>query len=185
MPMPRPHPLLPAAGLLLVLAACGDPALPPGGDFTLQAPEGALDTRTLRGSALLVCFGYAACPDPVQAHVRACAQALQRLPADQRARVRLLLVSSDPWRDTPARMGAYAALLDPAVTGLTGAPEVVAAVERAFGAPAVRGPAGPDGGYDVTHSRRIHVVDPRGRLAAVLPANAGPDRVLSALRRVL
>jgi len=170
---------------LLALAACGRPGLPPGGDFRLEAPEGPLDTRALRGSILLVCFGYAHCPDPVQAHVRACALARNRLGPDQRPRVRLLLISADPWRDTPARMGGYAALLDPALTGLTGPPEAVEAVERAFGAPAARGPALPDGSYDVTHSRRIHVVDGQGRLVEVLPAGVREDRVLAALRRLL
>ena len=59
------------AVLLLVfgLGACSPPAekpragAPTGGDFVLQGPQGAVDSKALRGKLLLIYFGYVNCPD--------------------------------------------------------------------------------------------------------------------------
>lgn len=168
-------------------ASCGRPAgqLAPGGDFVLQAPEGPLDTRTLRGKVLLLFFSYAHCPDGCPAHLRTGSLAFSQLTPAEQARVRLLLVTVDPWRDTPASLKDYAAFVSPALTGLTGTPAEIAAVARTFEAAYVKQEARADGTYDVGHTERIYVMGPDGRLATVLRRGATAEQILAAVRQLL
>lgn len=181
----RFRPLL-AAGFLAV-CACGRPGrtLPPGGDFVLRAPDGPLDTRTLRGQALLLFFSYTHCPDVCPAHLRNGALAFGRLTPAEQARVRLILVTVDPERDSPPRMKDYAAFVSPALTGVTGSPAEIAAVARRFDAAYIRQEPRADGSYDVGHTERIYVVAPDGRLAEVLGRGATEAQILAAARKVL
>ncbi len=175
-----------AAGILAT-GSCGRPAgkLPQGGDFVLRAPDGPLDSRTLRGQALLLFFSYTHCPDGCPAHLRNGALAFGRLTPAEQARVRLLLVTVDPGRDTPARMKDYAAFVSPALTGLTGSPAEIAAVAKAYDAAYLRQEPRADGSYDVGHTERIYVVAPDGKLAAVLGRGATEAEILAAARKVL
>ncbi len=179
--------MLCAVAGILATGACGRPGgkLPAGGDFVLRAPDGPLDTRTLRGQALLLFFSYTHCPDVCPAHLRNGALAFGRLTSAEQARVRLILVTVDPERDTPARMKDYAAFVSPALTGLTGSPAEIAAVAKAYDAAYLRQEPRADGSYDVGHTERVYVVAPDGRLAAVLGRGASEAEILAAARKVL
>lgn len=183
---------------IALLAACSDggdrgpghampglAAKPTGGDFVLQSAAGPLDTRTLRGKVLLVYFGYANCPDICPASLAAGTQALNALKPDERERTRLIMVSVDPERDTPARLREYTAYFHPAMVGVTGTAEEVAAVARAYGAGYVRQPAKPDGSYAVDHSADTYVVAPDGRLAQVIHFAAPATTIVEAVRKLL
>jgi protein SCO1/2 len=172
------------------LAGCSDPGTPPpgaptGGDFVLRSADGPVDTRALRGKVLLVYFGYTHCPDVCPASLAAAAQALHTLSAEERPKVRLIMVSVDPERDTPARLKEYAAYFHPEMIGVTGTPEEIAAAARSFGAGYIRQPARPDGSYAVDHTTRTYVVAPDGRLAASLELNAPADKYLETVRGLL
>lgn len=184
--------------VVALLAACSDggdkgrghatqglAGKPTGGDFVLQSAAGPLDTRTLRGNVLLVYFGYANCPDICPASLAAGAQALNALKPDERARTRLIMVSVDPERDTPARLKEYTAYFHPAMVGVTGTAAEIAAVARSFGAGYVRQPPRPDGGYAVDHSADTYVVAPDGRLAQTLHFAATAEQVAEAVRKLL
>ena len=158
---------------------------PGGGDFVLQAAAGPVDTRTLRGNVLLVYFGYTNCPDICPASLAAGAQALNALKPDERARTRLILVSVDPERDTPARLKEYTAYFHPAMVGVTGTVAEIASVARAYGAGYVRQAPRPDGAYAVDHSADTYVVGPDGKLAQTLHFAAPPEQVTEAVRKLL
>lgn len=172
------------------LAGCSDQATPPpgapiGGDFVLRSADGPVDTRALRGKVLLIYFGYTHCPDVCPASLAAAAQALHTLSIEERPKVRLIMVSVDPERDTPARLKEYAAYFHPEMIGVTGTPEEIAAAARSFGAGYIRQPAQPDGSYAVDHTTRTYVLAPDGRLAASLELNAPADKYLETVRGLL
>lgn len=175
--------------LAVLLGACsGDgtpPGTPAGGDFTLRSADGLVDTKALRGKVLLIYFGYTHCPDVCPASLAAGAQALNAMSPEERAKVRLIMVSVDPERDTPQRLKEYAAYFHPEMLGVTGSAEEIAAVARAFGAGYVRQPAAPDGSYAVDHTTRTYVVAPDGRLAATLELNAPAAKYLDTVRGLL
>jgi protein SCO1/2 len=174
----------------VLLGGCSDnrtspPGAPAGGDFVLRSADGSVDTRALRGKVLLIYFGYTHCPDVCPASLAAGAQALNALSAEERAKVRLIMVSVDPERDTPARMKEYAAYFHPEMIGVTGTAEEIGAIAKAYGAGYIRQPARPDGSYAVDHTTRTYVVAPDGKLAVSLELNAPADKYLETVRGLL
>lgn len=160
-------------------------AAPAGGDFVLQAADGPVDSRALRGKVLLLYFGYTNCPDVCPASLAAGAQALALMGAGERANTRLIMISVDPERDTPARLKEYAAYFHPEMIGATGTPEQIAALAKAYGAGYIRQPPRADGGYAVDHTTHIYLVRPDGKLAATLPLGTPADAMLKEIRQLL
>lgn len=175
---------------LAMLGACSDSATtvvprPPGGDFVLQASDGPLDSRTLRGKVLLLYFGYVNCPDVCPVSIAAGAGALNMLSSAERERTRMIMISVDPERDTPAALKTYVAYFHPQMLGAVGSASDTAAVARQFGAGYLRQPPRPDGGYAVDHSSQTYVVDRDGRLVEMLPLGTPPEKIAATLRKLL
>ena len=160
-------------------------ARPEGGDFVLQSAAGPLDTKALRGNVLLVYFGYLNCPDVCPISMAAGAQALNALTPDERARTKMIMISVDPERDTPAKLKEYVAYFHPEMIGVVGSAEQTAVVARSFGAGYVRQPARPDGGYAVDHSSFTYVIGLDGKLADMLPLGVTTDKVVATVRKLL
>ncbi|MDA3005045.1 MAG: SCO family protein [Actinomycetota bacterium] len=63
--------------------------------------------RAKPGNLLVVYFGFASCPDVCPTTLSDVRGALKRLPADQRKRVEVAMVTVDPTRDTANVMRSY------------------------------------------------------------------------------
>lgn len=174
---------------VLVLLRGGTPerrqAQPAGADFILQSADGPVDSKSLRGKVLLLYFGYTNCPDICPAALASGGQVLKMLSNEERSRVKLILVSVDPERDSVAHLKEYTAFFHPDMLGLTGTPAEVAALAKAFGAGYAREPARPDGSYAVDHTTSTYVVAPNGQLSTVLDLGASADKVAAAVRKIL
>lgn len=162
-----------------------DPKLPVGADFVLQSADGPVDSKALRGKVLLVYFGYTNCPDVCPASLAAGGQALKTLSAEERSRVKLLMISVDPERDTVQHLKEYTAFFHPEMLGVTGTVEQVASLAKAFGAGYIKQPPKADGSYAVDHTVSTYVVAPDGKLSAVLDLGASNDQVVAAVRKLL
>jgi protein SCO1 len=107
------------------------------------------------------------------------------MPAAQQPRV--LLVSVDPERDAPEKLGAYVRFFDESFHGATGTLDQVEQAAGAFMVPFAKVPT-PDGNYTLDHGSGILFRRARGRdrrvLVAPIPA-AGPRARLSLDRAVL
>jgi protein SCO1/2 len=172
------------------LGACSDSATtvvprPPGGDFVLQASDGPLDSRALRGKVLLLYFGYVNCPDVCPVSIAAGAGALNALSPAERERTRMIMISVDPERDTPAALKTYVAYFHPQMLGAVGTAAETAAVAKQFGAGYVRQPTRADGGYAVDHSSQTYVVDREGRLLDMLPLGTPAEKIAATVRKLL
>ena len=154
-----------------------------GGPFSLTDGDGhPVTDQTYRGKWLLVYFGYTYCPDACPTGLNSIAGALKLLGADA-DKVQPLFITVDPERDTAAAMKAYAAAFDSRIAGLTGTPEQIAAVARAYRVYYKRVGDGDD--YLMDHSVVIYVMDPDGRYSTVLRHNSAPAEIASALRKLL
>jgi protein SCO1 len=143
-----------------------NPSPAPIADFTLTDHRGKpRPFSSLRGVPVLVFFGFTHCPN-------VCPDALSRLKALHEWRdgalksARVVLISVDGERDTPATLKAYLAPLSPDFVGLTGDPKETAKIAAGFSAVFFKEPPGKDGGYNVMHSSQVFVVDKAGRLRA-------------------
>ncbi len=160
-------------------------ARPDGGDFVLQSAAGPVDTKALRGNVLLIYFGYVNCPDICPMSMAAGAAALNALTPAERAKTRMIMVSVDPERDTPAGLKDYVAYFHPAMIGAVGTATETAAIAKSFGAGYQRQPTRPDGTYAVDHSSQTYVVGPDGKLMELLPLGIPTDKVVAAVRKLL
>ena len=172
----------------LALLACSDkPAdgRPVGGDFVLRSADGPFDTHAFRGKLLLIFFGYTHCPDICPASMAAGAQALNNLTPDERKKVKLVLVSVDPQRDTLAHLKQYASFFHPEMLGVTGSADEVAQAARAYGAAYRMAPPDASGNYAVDHTSNTYLVDADGRLAEILTLGIPMDDYVAAIRKHL
>ena len=145
-------------------------ALPP---FTLQQSDGTtLASAELRGHWTLVFLGFTHCPDVCPTTLAQLAQAQrawQSLPAATRPRV--LFVSVDPDRDTPARAGEYAHAFHRDTLAATSDNATLSAFARSLSMVFMKVPApagAPADQYSVDHSASIAVLDPQARMAGVI-----------------
>ena len=107
----------------------------------------------------LVFFGYIHCPDICQTVMSNLASAMTRLDDQDRERVDVVLVTTDPARDTQAVLKKYLSHFDPAFVGLTGDLDTIVAVAKPMGVGITLGEKLPSGGYDVTHGTTITGID--------------------------
>jgi protein SCO1 len=120
----------------------------------------------LRERWTLLFFGFTQCPDVCPTTLATLAQLkkqLADLPAGQQPRV--LLVSVDPERDTPAILKPYVTFFDPSFMGATGTLAATTQAATAFSVPFAKVPL-PGGGYTMDHGAGLFVVSPAGALAA-------------------
>lgn len=184
------------AALLLGLAFFWQPTLPErplpvaaapaGGDFTLQSAGGPVSLKDFRGKVVLVYFGYTYCPDICPTSLAATAEGLKLLTPEELARVAVIFISVDPERDTPARLKEYAEFFHPAIVGVTGTAEEVAAIARRYGVFYARQSvetAG--GGYVVDHTADTYIVAADGRLDGKIAHALPADQVAAEIRKRL
>ncbi len=131
----------------------------------------------LRGHWSLLFFGYTNCPDFCPTTLTTLAALEKRLRAEGApVRPRVIFMSVDARRDTPAQLAKYVPYFDPEFIGITGADQAAAdAAAAKLGVAVVFTPKA-GGGYDVDHSAQILVVNPAGQLVATL---SGPYTVAS------
>ncbi|WP_153147269.1 SCO family protein [Dechloromonas sp. H13] len=161
-------------------------AAPAGGDFTLQSATGPVALQDFRGKLVLVYFGYTYCPDICPTSLAATAEGLKLLTPDELARVAVVFISVDPERDTPARLKEYAEFFHPAIVGVTGTPDEVAAIARRYGVFYARQPVDTaGGGYVVDHTSDTYIVAADGKLDGKIAHAAPPDQVAAEIRKRL
>jgi protein SCO1/2 len=117
----------------------------------------------LTSPVTLMFFGYTHCPDVCGTVLADLAQAVRRLDAPDRAKVRVLFLTTDPARDTPRAIRAYLDRFDPTFVGLTGDTEELERVATAVGVPLEGKRRLPGGGYEVGHGAQIVGFDARRR----------------------
>jgi protein SCO1/2 len=106
-------------------------------DLTLTDTSGRpfnLTSQTA-GTITLMYFGYTNCPDTCPINMALTAQALKRLSPAQRARVKVVFVTTDPARDTPAVIRAWLNNFDPSFIGLAGTEDQIHQAEHSVGMP--------------------------------------------------
>ena len=159
--------------------------LPAGGDFTLQGADGPVSLSDYRGKVVVLYFGYTFCPDICPTSLSLLAQAFASLRRDELDRVRGLLISIDPERDTPEVLKIYAPFFHPNISGVGGTTQQIAQTAARYGARYAKQKADADGNYAVDHSAYTYIVGTDGRLAARLPHGSPPETIVAAIRPLL
>lgn len=171
----------------LALAATAQ-ALP--GDSVYQLDARLTDQRgqptTLdagRGQPVLVSMFYTSCQFVCPMLIDAAQATQAALPAAERQRVKVLLISFDPARDTPAKLGAMARERGLDASQWTLARTDPATVRKIAALLKFQFRALPDGEFN--HSAELILLDGEGRIAARTSMLAGADeRLVAAVHRL-
>jgi protein SCO1 len=174
--------LVVAAGGLIVYAfhagpnAAGILGGAVGGPFHLVDQNGKPFTDAdLKGKWHLVFFGYTHCPDVCPTTLNDLSVALDKLGKAQRADIKVVFISVDPARDTPAILKSYVSNFDAPIIALTGTAAEVKQAAKDYHVYYAKHPRS-DGGYDMDHSAFVYVMDPDGHFTATLsPENTADD----------
>jgi cytochrome oxidase Cu insertion factor (SCO1/SenC/PrrC family) len=133
-----------------------------GGPFTLTDHTGRRVTeKDFLGRHALVFFGYTYCPDVCPTELQVMTAALDEMGKAGES-IQPVFVTVDPERDTPEIMKSYVENFGPRLIGLTGSPDEIAAMAKAYRVYyAKAGKAGnPD--YLMDHSSIIYLMGPDG-----------------------
>jgi protein SCO1/2 len=156
-------------------------------DFSLIDQQGRpFRSADLRGRWSMLFFGYTNCPDLCPTTLATLAAMEKRLRAAKAAVLpQVIFVSVDAKRDTPAQMAKYVPYFDPGFIGLT-APDQpsIEALAKKLGVGVIIEPAA-DGKYTVDHSGAIFVIDPAGKIAAILSGPFGVDALQGDFQRIV
>jgi len=123
---------------------------------------------SLRGTPVVVFFGYSHCPDECPLALAHLARAVRATPA---LGVRVVLVTVDPARDTPAVLAAYARRFDPAFVALTGSRAQIAAAARGYHVYIAPHPGAPG---TIEHGAPLVLIGRDGTIRGYEDASAAP-----------
>ena len=156
-------------------------------DFSLIDHHGqTFGLAQVRGHWSMMFFGYTNCPDFCPATLTTLAALDKRLRINRApVRPQVIFMSVDAKRDTPAQLAKYVPYFNPEFIGLTAASQSdVEAVAAKLGVGVVITPKS-DGTYTVDHSGAIFVLNPAGKLAAVLTGPFDVGALESDFRRIV
>jgi protein SCO1/2 len=156
-----------------------------GGPFQLVDQDGRpVDESVLEGQWNIVFFGFTYCPDICPSTLQAIDVAKQQL-GPRGEDLQTVFISVDPERDTPEQLKTYLSLdaFPDNVIGLTGTPEQIAQVAKAYYVYYRKSGEGPD--YTVDHSTAAYLMDPQGRFNRVLAFGVAPDEMARLIRTAM
>ena len=130
----------------------------------------------MRGKVVLVFFGFTNCVDECPLTLAHIKQALGIL-GDSAKEVEVVLVSTDPVRDTPQVLQEYLKKFDPSYLGIPGTQDQLMTIWNEYGVTVL------DGGE--THSSFTYVIDKGGKLRLTFDPETTPEDIASDLKILL
>lgn len=128
-----------------------------------------------RGTVTLLYVGYTHCPDICPAVMAELGHVVSTLPAGVASHVRVVFITTDPDRDTPAVIRKWLDTFNTQFIGLTGTTAQTDAVTHSLGlATPTKDYIDAQGDYDIEHSAVIWAFDAQDNLAHLeYPADTG------------
>lgn len=180
----------------LLLGACSGSAAPswngrdisglmPDLAFTLKGENGQQVNASDFAGVKLLYFGYTHCPDICPATLARLAAAIHALPASARGRVKVLFVSVDPKRDTPAQLKRYTRSFGPEFMGLSGSNQQLQALAKRYRSAYGYGEKHTGRNYEVMHSSAVYVFDADNHIRLLLPGGESVAAITADLTQLL
>ena len=183
-----------AAALILTACSGAPPGEPPlagariGGPFSLTDQNGkTVSDKDFAGKYRLVYFGYTFCPDICpndMMKVAAVMRGFDKSDPVLAAKIVPIFITVDPARDTPRELRQFASAFDPRIVALTGSPDAIAAVAKAYAVPfEAQKPVNPGAGYLVDHGTITYLMGPKGEPIAPLSHDMTPEAMTAEIRK--
>lgn len=152
-----------------------------GGPFELVDHTGKTVTdKSFHGQFVLLFFGYGFCPDVCPTELANMAAAMDIL-GPKADKVTPVFISVDPERDTPEFLNDYVKNFHPRLVGLTGTPEDIAAVAKAFKVYYAKSRESAGDDYLMDHTSYVYLMGPDGKFLAVYRSQTDPKEIASSV----
>ena len=154
--------------------------------FSLDGSNGKkLSLRDHLGKVVILEFGFTFCEKVCPVTLARLTEVYKKL-GSAAGDVQLIFVTVDPKRDSPERLREHLAAFNPSFLGATGAPDELAAVQKAYGVVAKQLVSqDPAIGYEVNHSSSLYLVDRQGKLRGLAPYGTPADDIVHDLELLL
>ncbi len=143
----------------------------------------ALSSTDLTDRFSLMFFGFTNCPDICPLSLAVLADAIGQLRESRVPAPRVVLVSVDPARDTPAQLRSYLANFDSEFVGLTTGEAQLEPLREALGVSVMKQSLGGTQ-YTMTHNPQVYVIAPRGEVIATLSSAESAQAVVRDFQRI-
>jgi len=163
------------------------PATIIGGAFSLlnQKAESVTE-KSILGQYTLIFFGYTFCPDVCPTVLQSISASLDLLDKGT-VNIFPIFITIDPERDTPDILKSYLKSFHPLITGLTGSPEQVKVVTKAYGVYYAKSKNNGDSKNDylMDHSGGIYLMGPDGMFITKLSHSSTPEEIAKKIKKHL
>uniref|UniRef100_A0A8C5PZC0 Synthesis of cytochrome C oxidase 2 n=1 Tax=Leptobrachium leishanense TaxID=445787 RepID=A0A8C5PZC0_9ANUR len=155
------------------------------GDFRLINHMGQpCCKKDLRGSWVLMYFGFTHCPDICPDELEKMSSAVALLDKDPTIPPVLpVFVTVDPERDNVPALAKYVGEFHPRLLGLTGTPEQMKEMAKAYRVYYSAGPADDDNDYIVDHTIIIYLLNPDGLFTDYYSRGKTDQEIADSLKR--
>ncbi|MCW5746762.1 MAG: SCO family protein [Alphaproteobacteria bacterium] len=162
----------------------GAPAI--GGPFSLTDQNGKRVTDAdFKGKPTLIYFGFTYCPDVCPTSLLLMQTAVEQLGKDADQKVNRVFITVDPERDTPAALKDYLGNFGATMVGLTGTPQEIAAVAKAYRVYYKKVESKDGAPYLVDHSSIFYLLDRRGRFVRHFTHQSKAEDIAAAIKPLL
>ena len=143
--------------------------------------------RDQQGKIVVAFFGYTNCPDVCPLTLANMNEAYQKL-GDKAKSVSFVFISTDPARDTPARLAAYVPAFNREFYGINIPEAELVPVKKAFGVYAEKHTGDPQpsaGSYFVDHTGYFYIIDQQGQWRLTFPYDTSIDDIVADVEHLL
>ena len=154
-----------------------------GGPFEAVRANGSkISRKDMIGRPHVVFFGFTHCPDVCPTTLYEAGQWLKELGGDG-DNVDVYFVTVDPERDTPTILSEYLSAFDPRIAGVTGTPQQIAELVKAWRVFAKKEPT--DDSYTMNHTATTFLMDAKGGFFGTIAYGEKSDVAVEKLKRLL
>ncbi len=172
----------PGTAIAITIAKSVTLSTPNGGDFTLPtADKKVIDTKQLRGSNLIIVFGFTKCKAICPLVLNKLKSMKSQLSESQRAITKIIFISVDPVRDTNESIKNYVSSFDPDFLSGTDKDKNLKKILHQFGARYHRFKT-KNNFILVDHTSDIYIVNKKGIWTDTLKADASAEQLLASLK---
>jgi protein SCO1/2 len=157
----------------------------PAYDFDLASDTAEhVKLSDFRGKPVLLYFGYTFCPDVCPTTMAELGRMMREL-GDDADDVQVIMISIDPGRDTPERLGEYVRYFHPDFIGLTGSEDEISQTATPLGIYYAKQEVEGASGYLMDHTATVLLVDKDGRARLIWPYGTSAEDMAADVRYFL
>ncbi len=149
----------------------------PLADFSLSDQNGkTVSLSDFQNKYVLLYFGFTNCPDECPLTMGYLKQMYDKL-GPLGSKIEVVMVTTDPARDTPQVLGTFLGHFSPSFIGLTSSLANLQPVWKEFGVTVLQN--------GVTHSAYVYLIDNQGNLIATYPALQNSKDITADMKNIL